>query len=103
MCRDCANKGIRSFMNLFNANMYSLDPAGSVLFVPVLEEASKAEGHQLQRGFNHKGGGEEVVAVLQRGLQRLGLNRDKTGDRRKKQQKQFSLSPALILKNYVLS
>ena len=45
--------------------------ARSVSFLPVLEEASEAEGHQLQSGLDHEGGGEEVVAVLQRGLQRL--------------------------------
>lgn len=39
--------------------------------VPVLEEASEAEGHQFQRGLNNKSGGEEVVAVLQCSLQRL--------------------------------
>lgn len=33
-------------------------------FVPVLEEAPEAKGHQLQRGLNNKSGGEEVVAVL---------------------------------------
>lgn len=43
----------------------------SIPFVPVLEEAPKAECHQLQRGLDHKGGGEEVVAVLQCSLQRL--------------------------------
>ena len=51
----------------------------SVPFVPVLEEASKAECYQLQRGLDHKGGGEEVVAVLQCSLQRL--RRRETGDR----------------------
>lgn len=39
--------------------------------VPVLEEAPEAEGHQLQRGLDHEGGGEEVVAVLQSRLQGL--------------------------------
>lgn len=48
--------------------------------VPVLEEASEAKGDQFERGLNHEGGGEEVVAVLQGRLQRLrgeqGLKRD---------------------------
>lgn len=39
--------------------------------VPVLEEAAKAKSHQLQRRLDHKGGGEEVVAVLQCRLQGL--------------------------------
>lgn len=39
--------------------------------VPVLEEAPEAEGHELQGGLDHKGGGEDVVAVLERRLQRL--------------------------------
>lgn len=39
--------------------------------VPVLEEAPEAEGHELQRGLDDEGGGEDVVAVLERRLQRL--------------------------------
>ena len=39
--------------------------------VPVLEEAPEAKGDELQRGLDHKRGGEEVVAVLQCSLQRL--------------------------------
>lgn len=60
------------FVKLINTEL-------SIPFVPVLEEASKAERHQLQRGLNHKGGGEEVVAVLQCSLQRL--RRRETQDR----------------------
>lgn len=39
--------------------------------VPVFEEASEAEGNQFEYRFQHKSGGEEIVAVFQGEVQRL--------------------------------
>lgn len=59
------------FRKVINTNQKSQKTAEGVAPVPVLEEAPEAEGHKLQWGFDHKGGGEDVVAVLERRLQRL--------------------------------
>lgn len=39
--------------------------------VPVFEEATDAEGNEFEHCFQHKHGGEEVVAVFQGKIQRL--------------------------------
>lgn len=39
--------------------------------VPVFEEAANAKGNEFEYGFQHKSGGEEIVAVLQGKIQRL--------------------------------
>lgn len=40
--------------------------------LPVLEEPTETEGSEFQHGLQHKGGGEEVITVLEGRLQRLG-------------------------------
>lgn len=39
--------------------------------VPVFEEAAKTEGDEFEDGFQHEGGGEEIVAVLEDEIQGL--------------------------------
>lgn len=71
---DCScidTDGKNNCTNVIKSNWRRQKAAEGAAFLPVLEEAPKAEGHQLQRGLDHKGGGEDVVAVLERRLQRL--------------------------------
>lgn len=42
--------------------------------VPVFEEASETEGDEFEYGFQHEGGGEKIVAVLEDEIQ--GLKRE---------------------------
>lgn len=42
--------------------------------VPVFEEAAETEGDEFEDGFQHEGGGEEIVAVLEAEIQ--GLERE---------------------------
>lgn len=44
--------------------------------IPVFEEAAKTKGDEFEDGFQHEGGGEEIVAVLQDKIQ--GLEREHT-------------------------
>lgn len=39
--------------------------------VPVFEEAAKTEGDEFEDGFQHEGGGEKIVAILEDEIQGL--------------------------------
>lgn len=70
--------------------------AAKVSSVPVFEEAPEPKSHQFERGLDHKGGGEEVVAVFQRRLQRLSKKETKGEERKeKKGTAAFTVSEAL--------
>lgn len=63
---------------------------------PVFEESPQAKCHQLEDCLQHKDGGEQVVAVLEGGLQ--GLPAEKEGkELRKKQHQAHNLGGEALL------